>query len=84
MKTKIRQTNLENVNNIPEEQKFEFQKMIAKENYLKSLKIVEDYENNKNIQDINKRNWFQKIPSHWRYLYYMIGGIIIGILITLF
>lgn len=26
-------------------------------------------------------NWFQKLPLHFRYLYYMAGGIVIGYLI---
>jgi len=30
---------------------------------------------------VTKRNWFEKMPLHWRLLYYFIGGIIIGLLL---
>lgn len=30
---------------------------------------------------VSGSNWFQNLPLHWRYIYYMIGGIIIGYLI---
>jgi len=33
------------------------------------------------IPVVTKRNWFEKLPLHWRYLYYMIGGILIGLLL---
>jgi hypothetical protein len=56
--------------------------MITKEKYQKALKIVEEYESEYlNISDVTKRNWFQKMPLHWRYLYYMFGGIVIGLLL---
>lgn len=29
----------------------------------------------------NKPNWFEKLPLHWRYMYYFVGGIIIGLLL---
>ena len=49
---------------------------------IKALKIAE---NNQNLQlqqtDVSGGNWFQKLHLHWRYIYYMIGGIIIGYLI---
>jgi len=31
--------------------------------------------------DVSKRNWFERLPLHWRYIYYMIGGIVIGLLL---
>ena len=49
---------------------------------IKALKIAE---NNQNLQlqqtGVSGSNWFQKLHLHWRYIYYMIGGIIIGYLI---
>lgn len=33
------------------------------------------------IHGVTKRNWFEKMPLHWRLLYYFIGGIIIGLLL---
>ncbi len=30
---------------------------------------------------VTKRNWFERLPLHWRYLYYMVGGVIIGLLL---
>lgn len=30
---------------------------------------------------VSGSNWFQKLHLHWRYIYYMICGIIIGYLI---
>lgn len=49
---------------------------------IKALKIAE---NNQAMQlqqtDISGSNWFQKLPLHCRYIYYMIGGIIIGYII---
>ena len=34
-----------------------------------------------NIHNVTKRNWFEKLPLHWRLLYYFIGGIIIGLIL---
>ncbi len=28
-------------------------------------------------------NWFQRMPLHWRYIYYMVGGVIIGSMVVL-
>ena len=28
-----------------------------------------------------KPNWFEKLPIHWRYIYHMAGGILIGYLL---
>lgn len=36
---------------------------------------------NLNIADVSKRNWFERLPLHWRYVYYMVGGIVIGYLL---
>ena len=36
---------------------------------------------NLTIPFVTKRNWFEKLPLHWRLLYYFIGGIIIGLLL---
>lgn len=33
------------------------------------------------LYDVSKRNWFERLPLHWRYVYYMSGGIIIGLLL---
>ncbi len=33
------------------------------------------------IPVVTKRNWFERLPLHWRYLYYMVGGVIIGLLL---
>ena len=33
------------------------------------------------IANVSKRNWFEKLPLHWRYIYYMVGGIVIGYLL---
>lgn len=30
---------------------------------------------------MENKNWFEKMPLHFRYTYYLIGGIIIGFLI---
>jgi hypothetical protein len=30
---------------------------------------------------VSKRNWFERLPLHWRYIYYMVGGILIGYLL---
>ena len=40
-----------------------------------------EFEINSHIHNVTKRNWFQKLPLHWRYLYYMIGGILIGLML---
>lgn len=34
-----------------------------------------------NIAHVSKRNWFERLPLHWRYVYYMVGGIVIGYLL---
>ena len=26
-------------------------------------------------------NWFKKLSVHWRYIYYLVGGIIIGVML---
>jgi hypothetical protein len=31
--------------------------------------------------DHYKPNWFEKLPLHWRYIYHMAGGILIGYLL---
>ncbi len=33
------------------------------------------------LYDVSKRNWFERLPLHWRYVYYMVGGMIIGYLL---
>lgn len=33
------------------------------------------------LHGVTKRNWFQRMPLHWRFIYYLIGGIIIGLLL---
>lgn len=49
---------------------------------IKALKIAE---NNQALQlqqtGVSGSNWFQNLPLHWSYIYYMICGIIIGYLI---
>ena len=47
----------------------------------KHIHTFEQHQENLNISDVTKRNWFQKMPLHWRYLYYMFGGIVIGLLL---
>ena len=34
-----------------------------------------------NTNNSTRQNWFEKLPLHWRFLYYFIGGIIIGLLL---
>jgi hypothetical protein len=41
--------------------------------------MVDD--SHESIADVTKCNWFEKLPLHWRLLYYFIGGIIIGLLL---
>lgn len=36
---------------------------------------------NLTIPVVTKRNWFEKLPLHWRLLYYFIGGVTIGLLL---
>lgn len=55
--------------------------MGTKKKYLKALSVVEEYEKKYNLMSNNRRNWFEKMPLHWRYVYYMFGGIIIGLLL---
>jgi len=31
--------------------------------------------------DHHKPNWFERLPLHWRYIYHMAGGILIGYLL---
>ena len=31
--------------------------------------------------DHYKHNWFERLPLHWRYIYHMAGGILIGYLL---
>ena len=26
-------------------------------------------------------NWFEILPTHWKYIYYLVGGIIIGVML---
>ena len=33
------------------------------------------------LYNVSKRNWFERLPLHWRYIYYMVGGIVIGYLL---
>ena len=33
------------------------------------------------IPVVTKRNWFEKLPLHWKLAYHLIGGIIIGYLL---
>lgn len=33
------------------------------------------------LYDIDRSNWFEQIPLHWRYVYYLVGGIVIGLLL---
>lgn len=33
------------------------------------------------LYDVSKRNWFERLPLHWRYIYYLVGGIIVGLLL---
>ena len=33
------------------------------------------------IHDVTTRNWFEKLPLHWKLAYHLIGGIIIGYLL---
>lgn len=53
---------------------------IIKQEYKEELKHLSESEC-LNISDATKRNWFQKMPLHWRYIYYMLGGIVIGLLL---
>ena len=37
--------------------------------------------NNGILIDVTKRNWFERMPLWFRLLYYMIGGILIGLML---
>ena len=43
--------------------------------------LVEKQVKNLTIPVVAKRNWFERLPLHWRLLYYFIGGIITGLLL---
>ncbi|MDB9980596.1 hypothetical protein OAD61_00650 [bacterium] len=34
-----------------------------------------------NIHNVTTRNWFEKLPLHWKLAYHLIGGIVIGYLL---
>lgn len=36
------------------------------------------------VTDGGNTNWFQKWPIEWRYIYYMVGGVVMGLLIGFF
>lgn len=36
---------------------------------------------NGELSNVTTRNWFEKLPFHWKLAYHMIGGIIIGYLL---
>ena len=42
-------------------------------------KLNPDYDHIKS--DHYKPNWFERLPLHWRYIYHMAGGILIGYLL---
>jgi len=44
------------------------------------IEAMEEYAKQVKIADDSKRNWFEKMPLHWRYIYYMAGGILIGLI----
>lgn len=33
------------------------------------------------LYNVSQCNWFERFPLHWRYVYYMVGGILIGLLL---
>lgn len=33
------------------------------------------------LHNVTTRNWFERLPIHWRYVWYMAGGILIGLLL---
>jgi hypothetical protein len=37
--------------------------------------------NNGILIDVTKRNWFERMPLWFRLLYYMVGGILIGLML---
>lgn len=37
--------------------------------------------NNGVLIDVTKRNWFERMPLWFRLLYYMVGGILIGLML---
>ena len=54
-------------------------------------KILNNNTINKNRVDLllylfekrtDPKNWFEALPLHWRYIYYMLGGILIGFLLS--
>lgn len=36
---------------------------------------------NGELSNVTTRNWFEKLPLHWKLAYHLIGGIIIGYLL---
>lgn len=36
---------------------------------------------NGDLSGVTTRNWFEKLPIHWKLIYYYIGGIITGLLL---
>jgi len=30
---------------------------------------------------VKSSNWFERLPLHWKLIYYLVGGIIIGLLL---
>ena len=60
-----------------EKVKRDFKKLIKEKEEIISL--LQDYYQYENKED---KNWFEKLPQHWKLLSHLIFGIIIGLLIT--
>lgn len=70
----------------------EMKTLLVLSGYVRELQEGKDYEETTyktaetivkifSIHNVSKRNWFERLPLHWRYVYYMVGGIVIGYLL---
>ena len=56
--------------------------MITEQSYSKAKKIIADYESQQlNKPDVTISNAFERLPLHWKLIYYHIGGILTGLLL---
>ena len=40
-----------------------------------------DLKEKENQTDFSELNWFERMPKHWQFIYYLVGGIVIGLLL---
>lgn len=56
--------------------------MIQRHKYIKAKNIIREYESQQlNKPDVKSSNAFERLPLHWRLLYYYACGIITGLLL---